>query len=51
MIWICSINIQDEGILFQAVSEPNKLTVTPPYTGSLSSKTHAVGLQKEKSSQ
>ena len=47
MIWICSINIQAEGILVQAVSQPNKLIVTSPYTGSLSSKTHAVGLQRE----
>lgn len=39
--------VHDQGILFQTVSQPDKLFVAPPYSGSLLSKTHAVRLQRD----
>lgn len=41
--------IHNQSILLQTISQPNKLTVPSPYTGSLLSKTHAICLQREKS--
>lgn len=40
-------NLHDQRILLQAVSQPNKLTVSSPHSWDLLSKAHAVGLQRE----
>lgn len=41
--------IHNQSILFQTMSQPDKLTVSPPHTGSLFSKTHAIGLHRDNS--
>lgn len=45
------MDLHNQSILFQTVTQPNKLTVTSPYERSLLSKTHAIGLQRDTSIQ
>lgn len=44
---ISAMYIHDQSILFQTVTQPHKITVTPSHTGSLFSKAHAIGLQED----